>query len=165
LLFSDVSFRASSGEHVGLVGSNGVGKSTLFRVLTGELQADEGDVSVGVVVGYMAQDVGAADDSRSVRELLLSLAPLAVRRAGERVLRSERDILGAKHGVVGRCAWNTAVAAWRSPWCSPLKLRQRSGATKPITRTRRNALHLPHYGKNADGPSRGVRPALRIAAR
>jgi ATPase subunit of ABC transporter with duplicated ATPase domains len=101
LLFSDVSFRASSGEHVGLVGSNGVGKSTLFRVLTGELQADEGDVSVGVVVGYMAQDVGAADDSRSVRELLLSLAPLAVRRAGERVLRSERDILGAKHGVVG----------------------------------------------------------------
>ncbi len=110
LLFSDVSFRASSGEHVGLVGSNGVGKSTLFRVLTGELQADEGDVSVGGVVGYMAQDVGAADDSRSVRELLLSLAPLAVRRAGERVLRNEAE-LAAGDDAAGM-QLGAAIADW-----------------------------------------------------
>ena len=110
LLFSDVSFRASSGEHVGLVGSNGVGKSTLFRVLTGELQADEGDVSVGGVVGYMAQDVGAADHSRSVRELLLSLAPLAVRRAGERVLRYEAE-LAAGDDAAGM-QLGAAIADW-----------------------------------------------------
>ena len=45
LLFSDVSFRISPGDHVGLVGANGVGKSTLLRVLIGELTPDDGDAS------------------------------------------------------------------------------------------------------------------------
>ena len=98
LLFSDVSFRVSAGRHVGLVGANGVGKSTLFRVLAGALSADEGDVSVGGIVGYMAQDVGVADDQRTVRELLLSLAPLALRSAGERMLRHEAAARGGRRG-------------------------------------------------------------------
>jgi ATPase subunit of ABC transporter with duplicated ATPase domains len=41
LLFSEVSFRIAAGQHVGVVGANGVGKSTLFRVLAGTLPADE----------------------------------------------------------------------------------------------------------------------------
>ena len=41
-----------------LVGANGVGKSTLFRVLAGLLPADDGDVDIGAFA-YMAQDVGA----------------------------------------------------------------------------------------------------------
>ena len=94
LLFSDVSFRVASGEHVGMVGANGVGKSTLFRVLTGVLAAEEGEATVGGIVGYMAQDVGAGDDPRNVRELLLSLSPLAIRLAGERVLRHEAALAG-----------------------------------------------------------------------
>src|SRR4051794_1447505 len=92
LLFTDVSFRISPGDHVGLVGANGVGKSTLFGVLTGALPADEGDVSVGGRVAYMPQDVGVADDGRSVRELLTSLAPAAVRAAGERMTAAERAL-------------------------------------------------------------------------
>jgi ATPase subunit of ABC transporter with duplicated ATPase domains len=92
LLFSDVSFRVSPGQHVGLVGSNGVGKSTLFRILAGELAPDDGDVSVGGIVGYMAQDVGSAGESGSVRELLLTLAPRAVGDAGRRVLKAESDL-------------------------------------------------------------------------
>ncbi len=51
LLFSDVSFRISAGVHVGLVGANGVGKSTLLGVLVGALIPDQGDVSVGGIVG------------------------------------------------------------------------------------------------------------------
>jgi ATPase subunit of ABC transporter with duplicated ATPase domains len=110
LLFSDVSFRISAGEHVGLVGSNGVGKSTLFRVLTGALSADEGDCAVGGIIGYMAQDVGASDDSRSVRALLLSLAPLALRLAGERVLGHEAQ-LAAGDPAAGM-KLGTAIADW-----------------------------------------------------
>ena len=47
LLFSDVSFKVGSGEHVGLVGANGVGKSTLLRILAGRLEALDGDADVG----------------------------------------------------------------------------------------------------------------------
>src|ERR1700744_6193643 len=92
LLFSEVSFRVSPGQHVGLVGRNGVGKSTLLRILAGVLPAGEGEHAIGGTVGYMPQDVGVSDDERTVRELLLSLAPLAVRQAGESVLALETQL-------------------------------------------------------------------------
>ncbi len=92
LLFSDVSFRVSPGEHVGVVGANGVGKSTLLEIIAGVLSPDDGEVSVGGIVGYMAQDIGVAGDERSVRELLLSLAPLSMRAAGGRVSNHEAEL-------------------------------------------------------------------------
>jgi ATPase subunit of ABC transporter with duplicated ATPase domains len=92
LLFSDVSFRIGPGEHIGLVGANGVGKSTLMRILAGVLTGEAGDANLGGIIGYMAQDVGAAGDPRTVRELLLSLAPSAVREAGQRVIAEERAL-------------------------------------------------------------------------
>ena len=110
LLFSDVSFRVSEGRHVGLVGANGVGKSTLFRVLAGTLSADEGDVSIGGIVGYMAQDIGVADEDRTVRELLLSLAPLALRSAGERMLRHEAQLAAGDADAGIRLG--SAIADW-----------------------------------------------------
>ena len=110
LLFSDVSFRLSPGAHVGMVGANGVGKSTLLQVLAGALPVDEGEVSVGGIVAYMAQDVGAAHDSRTVRELLLSLAPPGVRSAGEQVVRFEADLAAGDHAAgIGLGA---AIADW-----------------------------------------------------
>jgi ABC-type multidrug transport system ATPase subunit len=51
LLFAGVSFKIKLAQHVGLVGANGVGKSTIFRVLAGELAADEGDVDIGPFAG------------------------------------------------------------------------------------------------------------------
>jgi ATPase subunit of ABC transporter with duplicated ATPase domains len=110
VLFSEVSFRISPGQHVGLVGANGVGKSSLFKVLVGALPPDEGEVSVGGMVGYMPQDIGVADDERSVRELLLSLAPMSVRRAGERVLGYEAE-LGAGDAAAG-IKLGAAIADW-----------------------------------------------------
>jgi ATPase subunit of ABC transporter with duplicated ATPase domains len=92
LLFSDVSFRVSPGQHVGLVGRNGVGKSTLLKILAGVLTSGEGDHAVGGTVGYMPQDVGVGADERTVRELLLSLAPPAVRQAGESVLALDAQL-------------------------------------------------------------------------
>ena len=89
LLFSEISFTLSPGAHVGLVGANGVGKSTLLRVLAGELPADEGEADVGGRAAYMPQDVGLGEEARTVRELLLRLAPRALRGAGERMVASE----------------------------------------------------------------------------
>jgi ATPase subunit of ABC transporter with duplicated ATPase domains len=59
VLFVDASFQLNPGEKVGLVGPNGSGKTTLFRMITGEEQADEGDVSVPrkLSIGYFRQDV------------------------------------------------------------------------------------------------------------
>src|SRR3954451_14548113 len=90
LLFDGVSFHVAPGDHVGVVAPICVGKSTLFRVITGELPADDGEVKVGGRLAFMPQNVGGAADERNVRELLTSLAPNALRAAGERMLRAER---------------------------------------------------------------------------
>ena len=56
-IFEDVSFRLLRGEHIGLVGANGEGKSTFMSVVTGKLQPDEGKVewSKNVRAGYLDQ--------------------------------------------------------------------------------------------------------------
>src|SRR5579872_7569739 len=59
LVFVDASFQLNPGEKVGLVGPNGSGKTTLFRMITGEEEADEGEVTVPkrLTIGYFRQDV------------------------------------------------------------------------------------------------------------
>jgi ATPase subunit of ABC transporter with duplicated ATPase domains len=59
LIFVDASFQLNPGEKVGLVGPNGSGKTTLFRMVMGEEEPDEGDVSVPkkLTIGYFRQDV------------------------------------------------------------------------------------------------------------
>ena len=59
LIFVDASFQLNPGEKVGLVGPNGAGKTTLFRMVVGEEDPDEGEVSVPkkLTVGYFRQDV------------------------------------------------------------------------------------------------------------
>jgi len=58
LIFVDASFQLNPGEKVGLVGPNGAGKTTLFRMVMGEEEPDEGEVSVPkrVTIGYFRQD-------------------------------------------------------------------------------------------------------------
>src|SRR3954466_9526026 len=59
LLFVDASFQLNPGEKVGLVGPNGSGKTTIFRMIVGEESPDDGDVSVPkkLTIGYFKQDV------------------------------------------------------------------------------------------------------------
>ena len=56
-IFHDVSFRLLKGEHIGLVGANGEGKSTFFNIVTGKLMPDEGKIewSKNVRIGYLDQ--------------------------------------------------------------------------------------------------------------
>ena len=59
LIFVDASFQLNPGEKVGLVGPNGSGKTTLFRMVVGEEDLDEGEVSIPkrLTIGYFRQDV------------------------------------------------------------------------------------------------------------
>lgn len=56
-IFNDVSFRLLKGEHIGLIGANGEGKSTFMNIITGKLQPDEGKIewSKRMRVGYLDQ--------------------------------------------------------------------------------------------------------------
>ena len=56
-IFTDVSFRLLKGEHIGLIGANGEGKSTFMNIITGKLMPDEGKIewAKNVRVGYLDQ--------------------------------------------------------------------------------------------------------------
>jgi sulfate-transporting ATPase len=70
LLFDDVSFTVPKGSIVGIIGANGMGKSTLFRILMGIEQPDGGAVEIGdtVQLGYVDQSRDDLDGSKTVWE-------------------------------------------------------------------------------------------------
>lgn len=72
-IFHDVSFRLLKGEHIGLIGANGEGKSTFMNIITGKLQPDEGKVewAKNVRVGYLDQHT-VLEKGTSIRETLAS---------------------------------------------------------------------------------------------
>lgn len=72
-IFHDVSFRLLKGEHIGLIGANGEGKSTFMNIITGRLQPDEGKVewSKNVRAGYLDQHT-ALEKGMTIRQVLTS---------------------------------------------------------------------------------------------
>ena len=83
-LFADVALDVGEHDKIGLIGANGCGKSTLFKILTGELTADEGTVAFSreARVGYMEQYVGR-DANRSLWEETLSVFDPLLRQEAE----------------------------------------------------------------------------------
>ena len=112
LLFGDVSFKVAPGDHAALVGANGVGKSTLLRCLAGDLPLDEGEVALGARHVLMRQDVGLDGDVRTVRELLLDLAPGGLRAAGSAMLEAERDLDAGADPAEAGMRLGEAIADW-----------------------------------------------------
>ena len=72
-IFQDVSFRLLKGEHIGLVGANGEGKSTFMNIITGKLQPDEGKVEWAkhVRAGYLDQHT-VLEKGMTIRDVLKS---------------------------------------------------------------------------------------------
>ncbi len=72
-IFDNVSFRLLKGEHIGLIGANGEGKSTFMNIITGKLTPDEGTVewAKNVRVGYLDQHT-ELKKGMTVRETLAS---------------------------------------------------------------------------------------------
>src|SRR6478736_1352895 len=73
-LFKDLNFGINRGQRVGLVGVNGTGKSTLLKILAGEVQPDSGSVSTrnGILVGYLSQNPVFTNEEATVQEALFS---------------------------------------------------------------------------------------------
>lgn len=72
-IFNNVSFRLLKGEHIGLIGANGEGKSTFMNIITSKLMPDEGNVewSKNVRVGYLDQHT-VLSAGMTVRDVLKS---------------------------------------------------------------------------------------------
>lgn len=76
-LFEGLSFNINKGEKVALIGGNGTGKSTVLKIIVGELKAIQGQTDLGarVKIGYFDQEhAGLNDNSRIIDELTHSFA-------------------------------------------------------------------------------------------
>src|SRR5512140_3761579 len=91
-LFQKASFQILPGARSGLVGPNGAGKTTIFRLITGEEQADGGEIVIPkkTVTGYFSQDVGEMSGRSALEEVMAASA--ATVRLGEELRTMEAEM-------------------------------------------------------------------------
>jgi len=72
ILFKNASLQILKGTRTGLVGANGTGKTTIFHFITGEEDADEGDISYSkkIKIGYFSQNVGEMSGRSALAEVM-----------------------------------------------------------------------------------------------
>ena len=133
LLLDRASFRVGDGVHAALVGANGAGKTTLLRLIAGDDRPTSGTITVEGRLGIMRQFIGGIRDDRTVRDLLVELAPAAVREAAVRLDRAKRataadpsDVNGVRlakaHAAWGDAGGWEAEIVWNA--CCTATLRQ-----------------------------------------
>ncbi|MEU3628309.1 ABC transporter [Amycolatopsis coloradensis] len=111
MLLGDVSFRVGEGAVCALVGANGAGKTTLLRLISGELKPDGGSVTISGGLGVMPQFVGSVRDERTVRDLLVSVSPDALRTAARAVDEAELALM-ERDDEAAQMAYAQALADW-----------------------------------------------------
>ena len=108
-LFFDVSFGVAPGEHDAIVGPNGVGKSTILKILTGQYEADDGEFSIGGNFLQMTQDVGMSKPDDALRDMLIEVAPTALREAGKKLFAAEKAMMAGEDDGM---AYAEALGDW-----------------------------------------------------
>ncbi len=95
VLYQNASFLVRPGDKIGLVGPNGGGKTTVFRIIAGEEHPEEGSVAIdpGLVIGYFAQDVGEMYGRSALKEVLAGAG--RVFALGEEIAAVERRFEGS----------------------------------------------------------------------
>ena len=116
-LLDEVSLRVGEGAKVALIGPNGTGKTTLTRIISGDLVAPEGAVTRSGGLAVMHQFVGKVRDDSTVRDLLLTVAPDKIRVAAAEVDRTELAMVEADESDPARAekvqmAYAQALVDW-----------------------------------------------------
>ena len=108
LIFEKVSFAINENERIGLIGANGEGKTTLIKLILGELEADEGSIARknGLKIGYLEQNGGYESGNSVYAEMLeifkeelgavQKLASLSAELSNTPYPSHEYDVLSAK---------------------------------------------------------------------
>lgn len=107
VVFSGVSFEIQENDRIGLVGRNGCGKTTLLRILTGELSPDEGTVgrASDARLGYMEQQACRDPERTAYDEVLTVFRTLSeLEKEIEQVNRSLQDKPGNADALIERQA-------------------------------------------------------------
>ncbi len=128
-LFFDVSFKVAPGEHAAIVGANGVGKSTILRILTGEIEADGGEFAIGGSMLYMTQDVGMSRPNDTLREMLIEVAPTPLREAGRALVAAERALASGDDDGMG---YASALSDWGDRGGYELETRWQASAQRSV---------------------------------
>lgn len=91
-LFKNVNFSIDSNARIGLVGPNGVGKTTLLRIMTGEQSPTHGNFTVnkGIEVGYIAQE-NALDSQKTIWDEMLSVFDDLIKQ-GKKITAMQQEI-------------------------------------------------------------------------
>jgi ATPase subunit of ABC transporter with duplicated ATPase domains len=110
-LLREVSLRVGEGAKVALIGPNGTGKTTLGRIIAGDVVAHDGAVTRSGGLGVMRQFVGQVRDDSTVRDLLLSVAPEPVRHAAAEIDRTEL-LMMERDGEADQLAYAQALVTW-----------------------------------------------------
>jgi ATPase subunit of ABC transporter with duplicated ATPase domains len=110
-LFEGVTFRVPEGHHAALVGPNGIGKTTLLRIVAGLEPPTSGQLNVPGRVGLMRQFIGTDARPTTVREFLLAYAEPEVARTG-RVLARVEAALARDPVEAVQLEYAHALSAW-----------------------------------------------------
>ncbi|MEO7079057.1 MAG: ATP-binding cassette domain-containing protein [Rhodococcus sp. (in: high G+C Gram-positive bacteria)] len=94
-LLSGVGFRVGDGAKAALIGPNGTGKTTLTRIVAGDLTPDDGNVASSGSLGVMRQFVGQLRDDSTVQDLLLFVSQPGVRAAAKALDDAENAMIDA----------------------------------------------------------------------
>lgn len=99
LLFDQVSLKIHTGQKVGVTGSNGCGKSSLFAMMLNQIQSDTGDLSIrsGVVTAHVAQELNASN--REAIEFVLD-GDVGLREVEAKIVKAEKENNGTQQALL-----------------------------------------------------------------